>query len=44
MAITMKLLVLVVGILVVVSAHDQAWEDYKLEYNKQYSVHDEPKR
>merc|ERR1712198_717499 len=33
-----------VAVLAVASAHDQAWEDYKLEFNKIYTPEEEPMR
>jgi len=33
-----------VACLAVASAYDQAWEDYKLEFNKQYTSEEEPMR
>merc|ERR1712002_1129993 len=32
------------ALVAVASAHDQAWEDYKLEFNKHYTAEEEPVR
>merc|ERR1712002_1080871 len=41
--VTMKFFALI-ACLAVASAYDQAWEDYKLEFNKHYTAAEEPAR